>query len=212
MYSNLLNLLLFSFFFSFVKKEKGKRAVANAGRRLRPKQERESQACLRAFFLSEKSTLFAVSGFAAQCRGPAFFVYGRAAGASGGPAADGPRVVCVRNRGQSNIRGATREKYVEKGKKVISLFLGERSEGCLPVFQVEVEIGAQLSRPWGIGTAVKTSRARVAARVEHGMEDPAGGGLWPPSQLIQLIYLRYLCGSAEWKKRMDVCFLLTLYI
>ena len=58
MYSNLLNLLLFSFFFSFVKKEKGKRAVVNAGRRLRPKQERESRACLRVFFLSEKSTLF----------------------------------------------------------------------------------------------------------------------------------------------------------
>lgn len=29
---NLLNLLLFSFFFSFVKKEKGKRVVVNAGR------------------------------------------------------------------------------------------------------------------------------------------------------------------------------------
>lgn len=79
MYSNLLNLLLFSFFFSFVKKEKGKRVVVNAGCRLRPKQERESRACLRVFFLSEKSTLFAVSGFAAQCCGPAFFVYREAA-------------------------------------------------------------------------------------------------------------------------------------
>ena len=36
------------FFFLFlVKKEKGKRTVVNAGRRLRPKQERESRACLR---------------------------------------------------------------------------------------------------------------------------------------------------------------------
>ena len=32
------------------------------------------------------------------------------------------------------------------------------------------------------------------------------------TQLIQLIYLRYLCGSAEREKWMDVCFLLTLYI
>lgn len=78
MYSNLLNLLLFSFFFSFVKKEKGKRAVVNAGRRLRPKQERESRACLRVFFLSEKSTLFErVRG--AMLRARIFFVYRRAA-------------------------------------------------------------------------------------------------------------------------------------
>lgn len=42
--------------------------------------------------------------------------------AGDGPAADGPRVVCVRNRGQSNIRGATREKYVEKGKKDVFSF------------------------------------------------------------------------------------------
>lgn len=91
MYSNLLNLLLFSFFFSFVKKEKGKRAVVNAGRRLRPKQERESQACLRVFFLSEKSTLLRVRG--AMLRARIFFVYGRAAEddarAGDGPAADG---------------------------------------------------------------------------------------------------------------------------
>ena len=45
-----------------------------------------------------------------------------------------------------------------------------------------------------------------------GWKNPAGGGLWPPSQLIQLIYLRYLCVSTEREKRMDVYFLLTLYI
>ena len=37
-------------------------------------------------------------------------------------------------------------------------------------------------------------------------------GLRPPFQLIQLIYLRYLCVGTEREKRMDVCFLLTLYI
>lgn len=48
-----------------------------------------------------------------------------------------------------------------------------------------------------------------------GGKNPACRGLRPygrRTQLIQLIYLRYLCGSAEWEKRMDVCFLLTLYI
>lgn len=41
--------------------------------------------------------------------------------------------------------------------------------------------------------------------------NPACRGLIP-FQLIQLIDLRYLCGSAEREERMDVCFLLTLYI
>lgn len=41
--------------------------------------------------------------------------------------------------------------------------------------------------------------------------NPACRGLIP-FQLIQLIDLIYLCGSAEREERMDVCFLLTLYI
>ena len=72
----------------------------------------------------------------------------------------------------------------------------------------KLEIGPQLSRPWGIGPAAKTSRAQLW----YGVENPARGGPWPPFQLIQLIYLRYLCVSAEREKRMDVYFLLTLYI
>ena len=109
---------------------------------------------------------------------------------------------------------ATREERHAKArekreKRSFFFFSGERLEGVCFVLWVEVEIGAQLSRPWGIGTAAKTMRARAAAQ---GEKNPACGGLWPPFQLIQLIYLRYLCGSAEREKRMDVCFLLTLYI
>ena len=54
-------------------------------------------------------------------------------------------------------------------------------------------------------------REKRRAQLWHGTGNPACGGLWP-FQLIQLIYLRYLCGSAEREERMDVCFLLTLYI
>lgn len=70
--------------------------------------------------------------------------------------------------------------------------------------------GAQLSRPQGIGTAAKT--VRTAAQGGPATQLVEGCGLWPPFQLIQLIDLRYLCGSAEREKWMDVCFLLTLYL
>ena len=85
-------------------------------------------------------------------------------------------------------------------------YFGERLEGSCSVLQVEAEAVAQLSRFWGIGTA-----ENVAGAVAALGGNPACGGLWP-FQLIQLIYLRYLCGSTEREKRMDVCFLLTLYI
>ena len=84
----------------------------------------------------------------------------------------------------------------------------DRKDVCF-VLQVEVEVGAQLSRPWGIGTAAKTMRARVAARGGKTQLVAARGRR---TQLIQLIDLRYLCAGAEREKRMDVCFLLTLYI
>ena len=85
-------------------------------------------------FLSEKSTLFVVSGFAAQCCGPAFFVCGEAAesNVSGGRLAGRGRQRGWRANdcGQSNTRGATRERCVEKGKKVIFLFLEEKIGRC----------------------------------------------------------------------------------
>lgn len=76
------------------------------------------------------------------------------------------------------------------------------------VLQVEAEARAQLSRFWGIGAAAKNG-AQTAARCGTATQLVEGGGL---IQLIQLIYLRYLRGSAEREERMDVCFLLTLYI
>lgn len=54
----------------------------------------------------------------------------------------------------------------------------------------------------------REKRCAVAARGGR-TQLVEGCGLWPPFQLIQLIYL---CESAEREKRMDVCFLLTLYI
>ena len=66
--------------------------------------------------------------------------------------------------GQSNTEGATRKGARGKGKTDVFLFLGGKIGGRLPILWVEAEIGPQLSRPWGIGTAAKTMRARVAAR------------------------------------------------
>ena len=63
----------------------------------------------------------------------------------------------------------------------------------------------------GIGTAAEKRRGlrhRVGPR--PSLQRVAARGR--RTQLIQLIYLRYLCESAEREKRMDVCFLLTLYI
>lgn len=50
----------------------------------------------------------------------------------------------------------------EKGKK--DVFRWKDWKDVCFVFQVEAEVGPQLLRPWGIGTAAKTVRARVAAR------------------------------------------------
>lgn len=53
-----------------------------------------------------------------------------------------------------------------KGKKdVFSFSRGKDWKDVCFILQVEVEVGSQLLRPWGMGTAAKTSRA-TAARVE----------------------------------------------
>lgn len=120
MYSNLLNLLLFSFFFSF---EKGKRAVVNAGRRLRPKQERESRACLRVFFLSEKSTLFCgerVRG--AMLRARIFCLWEGRRRRRGRQATDRPQAARELLRAEQHKRSDTRELCGKKGRR---LFLGK---------------------------------------------------------------------------------------
>ena len=105
-------------------------------------------------------------------------------------------------RAEQHRRSDTREACVRREEG----YFGERLEECLLVLQVGVEAVAQLSRFWGIGTA-----ENVAGAVATLGGNPACGGHRPPFQLIQIIHLRYLCGSAEREKRMDVCFLLTLY-
>ena len=112
--------------------------------------------------------------------------------------------------GQSNTEGTAGKSCAGKGKTDVFFFSGKDRKDVCFVLQVEVEVGAQLSRPWGIGTAAKTARAQLRLGWSTG-GNPACRGLIP-SQLIQLIYLRYLCESVKRKKRMDVCFLLTLYI
>ena len=134
--------------------------------------------------------------------GPHFFVYGRAAEASGRRRAAGDTREEL--RAEQHKRSDT-QRCAKKGRKMF--FRGKDWRDVCFVLQVEAEIGPQLSRPWGIGTAAKTA----CADCDIGW-NPACGGLWPPFQLIQLIYLRYLCVGAEREKRMDVCFLLTLYI
>ena len=52
----------------------------------------------------------------------------------------------------------------EKGKIDVFFFSGKDWKDVCCVLWVEAEIGSQLSRPWGIGTAAKTVRARVAAQ------------------------------------------------
>ena len=107
-------------------------------------------------------------------------------------------------RAEQHRRSDTREACVRREEG----YIGERLEECLLVLQVGVEVGAQLLRPWVQACRRKTPRAQLRRET---WKNPACGGLWP-FQLIQLIHLRYLCGSTEREKRMDVCFLLTLYI
>lgn len=99
----------------------------------------------------------------------------------------------------------------KKEKRAVFFFLrkDQRAFACPP--GGSRGRGARLLRPCGIGTAAKTVRAD-AAQGGPATQLIEGCGLWPPFQLIQLIDLRYLCESAEREERMDVCFLLTLYI
>ena len=134
-----------------------------------------------------------------------FFVYGRAAEASGGPAADWPRAARAKSLWAEQRGRSDTQRCAKKGRKMF--FSGERLEGCLlcPPGGSRGRVAAIAAL--GYGPAAKTVRAGCGTGW-----NPACGGLWPPFQLIQLIYLRYLCVSTEWEKWMDVCFLLTLYI
>lgn len=135
----------------------------------------------------------------------------------GRQAIDRPRMGRRRHARMAAGRAAQEERHercAEKGKKdVFSFSRGKDWKDVCFALWVETEIGSQRSRPW----VWAPPRKRRARGPQHGVETQLVegrhlGGLWPPFQLIQLIYLRYLCGSTEREKRMDVCFLLTLYI
>lgn len=123
-------------------------------------------------------------------------------------AADGSLAARAGNRGQSNTGGAA---CAGKGEKDVFLFLGEKIGRCFLCL-----LGSDSSR----GAAIAAlgyrhcRRGKRRAQLRHGVETQLveDCGLWPPFQLIQLVYLRYLYVGTEREKRMDVCFLLTLYI
>ena len=132
------------FFFLFLcKKEKGKRAMRAV---VVENNAAEARACKpgvpTCVFLSEKSTLLRVRGAMPWAR--IFFVYGRAAekrrGAGDGPAAARAKSLRAEQCGRSGA-----QRCAGKGKKDVFLFLGGKNGGRLPILQVEVEVGSQLS-------------------------------------------------------------------
>lgn len=143
MYLNLLNLLLFSFFFSFVEKEKGKgwlqtRAVDVEKYRGRSK----SVKAVRAYvcFLEREVYAF-LSTFdkrgervRGECCGPAFFVYGEAAEAGGQTAADRPAA-------ERRAGGCGQEQHKKEEKWCFS-FLGGRFLLSLPWKRRDVDAAA----------------------------------------------------------------------
>lgn len=129
-----------------------------------------------------------VSGFAAQCCGPAFFVYGEAAESDVGGGrwtGRGGQRGCGA-RGRRSTGGATCE------KRARGLSLG-KTKRCF--------LGGS-----GKGAAGCGCRRENSACDWVGTQLVEGGGLWPQFQLIQLIYLRYLCGDTERREWRCPCF------
>ena len=121
------------FFFLFLcKKGERKKGRSECGPSLLKNNTTEARACKpgvpTCVFLSEKSTLFVVSGFAAQCCGPAFFCLweGRRGGWwtgrgwTAGGTREGPRA-------EQHKRNDTREAR-GKGEKDVFFFLGKDRE------------------------------------------------------------------------------------
>lgn len=125
-----------------------------------------------------------------------------------------PRMVVGRHArracGQSSAGRAACEGCAEKRKSDVFFFLRKRSgDAFFLLWMATIAAGAQLPRPWGIGPAAKNDVCADCGT--RWNRDPACRGLIP-FQLIQIIYLRYLCVGTEREKWMDVYFLLTLYI
>lgn len=130
-------------------------------------------------FLEREVYAFLMSGFAAQCCGPAFFVCGRAAeGDVRGRRWTGRRWIGVMRAnccGQSNTRGATHERRAREGKRAVFFFLRKDRRVFACPSGGSRGRGARLSRPWGIGAAAKN-----AADCGTGWaRDPACRGLRP---------------------------------
>lgn len=159
----------------------------------------------------EREVYAFLSGFAAQCRGPAFFLFmGRPQNDVRGRRWTGRRWVAGSTRewlrAEQHKRSDTREMRERRGRVVFS-FLGEKIRRCF------LCLPGGSSRSAAIAALEYRHREIACAQLRHGRKTQLVEDCGPwPFQLIQLIYLRYLCGSAEREERMDVCFLLTLYI
>lgn len=154
----------------------------------------------------EREVYAFLSGFAAQCCGPAFFVYGKAAEGDVGSG----RWTAADWSWAARAKSLRVEQHRKSGAQEAR---GKREEGCFSfswrkdrrMFACSPSGGGDRSAATaalGIGTTAKMACARTAARDR----EPS---LWRPFQLIDL---RYLCVGTEREKWMDVCSLLTLYI
>lgn len=135
-----------------------------------------------------------VSGFAAQCCGPAWGGRKTMWTAGDGPAADGSWAAHARERKHSNTGGTA------CAERCFFFFSGKDQK--TPFYLLD---GDSSRRSAVLGHRHRRGNAARCGKTQL-VEDR---GLWPPFQLIQLIYL---CRSVKREKRMDVCFLLTLYI
>lgn len=131
-------------------------------------------------FLEREVYAFLVSGFAAQCRGPAFFcLWGGRRRRRGRQAMDRPQMgrwrhVRKRARGQSDTGGTTHEKC-EKRKESCFLFLEERPEGvCLSSGWKQGQGRATIAALW-----YRHRRENVADCGTGRARDPACRGLTP---------------------------------
>lgn len=122
--------------------------------------------------------------------------------AGDGPAADGRHARRAAGRAIRKERHAkAREK---REKRSFFFFSGERLEGCLLC-----PLGGGRDRAAAIAALGHRHCRENVACAGCGMGWSMGGssacgGLWPTFQLIQLIYLRYLCRSVKREERMDV--------